>query len=427
MNNNPNRDSDKDSPSTPSRADYGPIPVFLAFLGGYDLNLVPLYSKEDEQHEKNKLVLIGSSVLIPSFFGFFTSAYFFSSYIHNVKVLLLASLTVSLVLLAIDRVIVTTLQKNKLVGTVIRICISVCLSVVVSEPALLFLYQKTIEEAIKDRLDSERETAEQKLKSKITDAKQNLTATKEQLDDNRKKLSEYSDQNIAYRRSNEADKHRKQLLDTFRKEKEGEINGKQHTVQELQGRINTKRKEVEDLSLEMDREDSGARESKKSGRGPIWDNLRLQRKDINNEITSLETEKRQLLDGIKGIRASQLNEGTYEAVIKPPSDNRNNGVLLTDDEINEKTLITNDIALLTERRDQYSKELKGLEEEVSGLKSRYAIETHNDTLAETEALYNIIRENQALMIKVGALFFLVLDIIKNHFQYRNWYPLRHGI
>jgi hypothetical protein len=51
-----------------------------------------------------------------------------------------------------------------------------------------------------------------------------------------------------------------------------------------------------------------------------------------------------------------------------------------------------------------------IEHDLAALPEKYSLSTHNDTLAQTRALYEILAEDPFLKIKVGAIFLLLFLI-----------------
>ena len=110
---------------------------FVAGLAGYDLNLLYKYAGPEAEHERNRLVRIGASVVIPAVLSFFTALLFLRPYVGSPMTRALAAMTTALVVLIIDCIIVTTFSRNGGFVTIVRVAISLCMGVVFAEPLLL--------------------------------------------------------------------------------------------------------------------------------------------------------------------------------------------------------------------------------------------------------------------------------------------------
>lgn len=402
-----------DNHITRNQRGYAPsmLDRFLAGLAGYDLRLLPEYAGSLAEHEKKKLVRIGTSVFIPSFFGFWTALYFFSSFIADYQRLVFAALAFALLLLVVDCVIVTTLSKTKLSGLLIRIAMSICIGIVVSEPALLFLYQKTINAHIAAQLATEKSAAEQKLNSDLAAANQKLAITEERLQTLRKDLGNYSERKIANLRFMEAEESKKVRLNVIAADKKQQIAEKKNTIDELQAARKNKSNEIESKMLEMKEEESGKRASGKAGRGPFWEKL-------NGELTVLKKEAadldKQIKNAGKEIAAIQADKGAEKQIAaqftKSPAAEPASAPSLTKTEQAAKTLLEQESALFAEQQAEYRKNIDRLEQELAGLDAAYALSTRNDSLTQTQALYEIAAANPVLLVKIFALFFLIFFI-----------------
>lgn len=389
----------------------GLLNLFLAGLAGYDLRMLPAFAGPLIDHEKTKLVRIGSSVLIPSFFGFWTALYFFSSFIDDPQRLLFAASAFALLLLLVDCVIVTTLSKTKIFGLFIRIAMSICIGIVVSEPALLFLYHKTIDARIEAQLQSEKATAETKLKSDLGEANQKLTTAEERLATLRKDLSNYAESKIANLRYLEAEEVKKTRLGQVAADKKQQIGEKKSILAELQAERKNKGNEIESKMLEMKEEESGKRASGKAGRGPFWEKLNGELNMLKTQAADLDKHIKTIGNEITAIQASKTAEKQIDAQLKEsPLAKPETAPALTKTEQAAKTLLEQEIAASAAQQDAYRKNVERLEQELAGLDSRYALATRNDSLTQTRMLYEIAAENPVLLIKIFSLFFLVFFI-----------------
>jgi hypothetical protein len=403
--------NDKQINQNPRGYSPGIINSFLAGLAGYDLRLLPWYAGPLVEHEKKKLVRVGSSVLIPSFFGFCTAYYFFGSFIDDPQRLLLSSIAFALLLLVVDCVIVTTLSKTKIFGLFIRIAMSICIGIVVSEPALLYLYHETINARIEAQLQTEKTAAETKLKTDLDDARQNLSALEEQLKVQREKLANYSDQKIANLRYLEAEDLKKQRLARIAENKKQQAADKQGILAGLQAERKTKGAEIESKMLEMKEEENGKRASAKAGRGPFWEKLNGELTTLKSEAATIDKQIKNINSEIAAIQTGRVEETRIDAQFKEPGvAGPATGLSLTKAEQAEKILLEHDVAASIEQQALYRENVERLAKEIAGLDAKFALSTRDDSLTQTRVLYEIAAANPVLLVKIFALFFLVFFI-----------------
>ncbi|MCX7099597.1 MAG: DUF4407 domain-containing protein [Methylococcales bacterium] len=380
----------------------------IAGLAGYDLMVIPDYCPDSLiEHERKKLFRIGLSVFIPSFFGFICSYYLFGKYIHQPLALFLSATAFALLLLVVDCIIVTTLSKASLLGLFIRLAMSICIGIVVSEPALLVLYEKTITARIESELSTEKTQEETSLNGKLGVARTDLTKTQADLLSKNAQFANYSDDKIAHIRAMENEKRKKERLASLADSKKPLIAEQQSVLEGLLSQRTAKGQEIENKLLEMDQEAEGKRGSGKAGKGSHWTNLKQELTTLKKEETALNKKidaanKELALIQDTSKDASQLNEefkGRLNGVAK-----------LTAEEQTAKTALAGDISALQQKQTDYRNTVDRIESELAGLGKKYATDTRDDSLTATRVLYQIAQENPVLLIKVLSLFGLIFFI-----------------
>jgi hypothetical protein len=76
----------------------------------------------------------------------------------------------------------------------------------------------------------------------------------------------------------------------------------------------------------------------------------------------------------------------------------------------EKTRLQAEVKELTSEQTLYRQLVDDLEKELAGLTIKYALSNRDDSLAQTQVLYQIAAENPVLLVKVCALFLLIFFI-----------------
>jgi hypothetical protein len=380
-------------------------------LAGYDLNLLPRYAGVEIEHEHKKLVRIGASVLIPSFFGFGTAFFFFGPFVEETKLKIIFAFMVSMILLAIDCIVVTTLSKNRPFGLFIRIAMSICLGIVISEPALLMLYQKTINAEIQKQLTFERKIEEDEIKKKLSDIQEKLTETESKLQKSRNSLADYSNENIAQLRFLESKRRIDERIGYIAQDKQKMIQTQTDLIKEFEDKLKAKQSEIEAKMLEMKAEEEGNRGSAKKGRGPFWDKLNAEKSGLERQAKSFQEDIDAAKAEVNHVRSDHSEENSIKQKLQDP---RLPGLpktgLLTEQEQADKDHLQKDVDVYTINQNAYRKQIGDFNTDLQGLSTKYDLSTRNDTLTQTAALYKIILENNILLIKVLSLFFLVFFI-----------------
>jgi len=104
---------------------------------------------DGNRSEQRKFSLIGLSILFTWIFATAVWAYFFSTVVDNVLIVLLGGLLMGGIVLTIDRVLIAGMQgtrQNKKTGPIIfRVALALCLGAFMAQPALLYLFKKDID------------------------------------------------------------------------------------------------------------------------------------------------------------------------------------------------------------------------------------------------------------------------------------------
>ncbi|MDR2869189.1 MAG: DUF4407 domain-containing protein, partial [Deferribacteraceae bacterium] len=123
--------------------------LFL-WLSGADAKLIEEGSMLSRT-ERTKYIGLGTTVLIPAMLSFFASSYAASTFIKTPYVYIFVGLVWSLIILSIDRLLVSTLYKSVLHGNIkfyaglmARVCIAIILGMVMSHPLTLFIFNESI-------------------------------------------------------------------------------------------------------------------------------------------------------------------------------------------------------------------------------------------------------------------------------------------
>lgn len=383
---------------------------FLAGLAGYDLSLVPQYAGQEVEHECKKLIRIGASVLIPSFFGFGTAYFYFGPYLESPISKLFCALAVSLILLVVDCVIVTTLSKSNLFGLFIRIAMSICLSIVLSEPALLFLFQKTIDTRIQQELDFGRIQKEQELADSLKTANDGLAKVVSDLRALRKQLDEFSVEAIAEQRGLDIQKRKSERLVRIEARKQRQIEAQHKILADLETQVRVKSDAIESKMLEMQNEDEGRRRSRKQGRGPFWLKLDRERKQLVDEKKALDQRIADAKLEIERIRSDTSDENKVEEEFDALMISEPAAIELSEDEKERKEVLRKEFDILNERQNFFREMVASREQEIGVLSEKFDLSARTDSLTQTRTLLVIAFESPVMFIKILSLFFLVFFI-----------------
>ncbi len=372
----------------------GTVKHFFANLAGYDLNLIPEYAEKDIKHECNKLSLIGISVIIPSIFGLFSAYFYFGAYLKDPYRSILA-LIVAFLLLIVDCVIVTTLSGGQRFGILIRIVMSICLGIVLSEPAILFLYEKTITANIQQDIEADFSQKEKELNKLLKEYSSKEEEVNNKINELRDQLDNFSDQNIINQRIS--------YLDSQKNE---EIERLETYLNKLKKEYKEKKREYDEIKRKMYDEDAGRGITGKAGKGPEYERLKNNLISIESGILKLKDDIEETRDKIHKIRVNE-NTGIISTSI-PTISNKE----LTEDEKAKKEYLMKQVNELTQNLTNYRSRIGTIQAQINALYNKNSddLSKRTDTLTKTKTLFKIAFDNPILLINILSLFLLVFFI-----------------
>ncbi|MGH8553018.1 MAG: DUF4407 domain-containing protein, partial [Methylococcales bacterium] len=310
----------------------------------------------------------------------------------------------------VDCVIVTTLSKTNLFGLFIRVAMSICLSIVLAEPALLFLFQKTIDTRIQEELDVGRNQKEKELNDSLKTANEGLARVVNNLRDLRRQLDEFSVQAVAQQRTREIQKRKTERLALIAGKKQRQIDGKKKLLADLEAKVQAKGGEIEAKMLEMQSEDEGRRRSRKQGQGPFWRKLDGERSQLEEERKALEQQIVAAKAEVDQIRADNTDETKVDEQFDDLLISESATVELSEDEKERKEIVRKEFEILTERQNFFRDMVAAKEIEIGKLADKFDISARTDSLTQTKTLLVIAFESPVMFIKILSLFFLVFFI-----------------
>jgi len=374
--------------------------------------LVAEYAGPDATQERRKLVLIGTSVVIPALLSAFTAYFFLGPFVASLATRALLSLFVATLVLIIDCIIVTTLVKQNRLGTAARIMISACMGMVIAEPVLLTLYQKTINSRIQTELENgkagELRDYEERLQRNENESSRRGT----QLSADTDELRKYLPGNISIKRLQEKMARAAAAMQVIQAAKDVNTDRLEKQKAALDEVLRARQQSMESLIVEMSRENDGKRESGRSGRGAVYNALALEKQRVSAEIDRARDRVTELNGEIDAVQ----NDRTSEALLdQPPATvatvpGTGAASLLLSDERNDAARLRRRVADTERSLVMLATEQAELRARKARLNAQYDPSNHDDSLTQTRVLYAILADNWFLRIKVAALFLLVFLI-----------------
>lgn len=402
--------------SSPRRPAKGLCPEIvgrvLAALAGYDLQLVPRYAGADAEHERKRLVRIGASVLIPALLGCFSVFLLLGSYAVVMPARIVMATIAALLILLIDSIVVTTLSRRGGAGVLLRLVIAACMAMVTTEPLLLCLYSKSIDAHITAKFDADLRSREQAYVVERDSLESDAARLGKRQSADLSQLQNFAPEHIALYRINRLTTQRAELLAKLRAQQSKELD----TLNKMQGGLYGAREkiqgQIDGIVSALHQEEAGLGASGRRGAGPVFSAL-------EKDLRLLESELAELNARVAAVDAeidATIRNGPMEKVLQrnltaitndSPSTSAGS---LSPEEAQEKRTLETEIAglgvALAETRRQQQQVGFALER----LPRDLALSTRGDTLARTEALYELISDNWLVGTKVGALFLLLFLI-----------------
>jgi hypothetical protein len=310
------------------------LEIFLSSLAGYDLTLLPDYAGKLFQHEKLRLVWVGASVFIPAIFGFFAASFHVSTHPNIAQYKYLAGAAFAVILFFIDSLIVRTLEKGQWWSVFIRLFVSVCIGISVSEPAILMLYPDTI------KAQRQRELLEEKKSDRdIKQMQADIESYEDKINNIDKELEKNQESLTKFYSSQIKKKHQDEEIERQKTAEEAQQNIRDREIGELRDTLDYHEKKEEELSKAIDetldeaqKEKKGKRGDHGEGPGPIYkalmekvDGLKKQRRKEEEVITEIQEEIR------KKVPKTSLASTSVHALTNLSKD-----TFLTDDEKQEQ-------------------------------------------------------------------------------------------
>ena len=390
----------------------GRIGSFLAALAGYDLGLVSRYATQDAEHERRKLVLAGASVMVPTVLALFTGYFFLAPYAPNVSQRVLGAVVIALVVFAVDCIIVTTLAKESLFGILVRVAISVAMGFVIAEPLLNHLFHETLNEHIAARLQTERADRERKYSDDARKLNDEATRLRSEVAGFQAVLDDYAPSNTATRHFKESSTRKEELLSGIRNRKTQDSERLNEQKRDLDKQRTELQGAIEKKLVEMQQELEGKRESRQPGVGSVYRHLQEELRVFEKEQQRISENILSLNRSLDAIANDRSAEARVEAEIVTDSSISGASALatLTPEETRRKRQLESDIAGHAAALAGIEARQEQIRQETSGLPREFALSAHDDSLALTRALYEILAENWFLRIKAGAIFALLFLI-----------------
>lgn len=156
-----------------------PIQSFLIKIGGYDIET----AKSCTSSEINKMSKNGSLILVPAVVGLFSMSYAMFLITQSLPFALLGGFAWSLVILAIDRSLVSTERPGGFsFGLLGRLLLAIVIGFVVAEPVVLLVFKDSIDETINNKYLKTKDKINSKYAVLIDSYNNELKIAKEKLD-----------------------------------------------------------------------------------------------------------------------------------------------------------------------------------------------------------------------------------------------------
>jgi hypothetical protein len=415
--------SDEDVRSLdPTRGRAEPIPSpkvgwfgrLLAGFANYDLKLLAKIGGDDFEHERKKLVRVGTSVLIPAIMAFFSAYYFSGAYFADVQTRLLIAITASLTILLLDCIIVATLSKQSVGGTLARVAISAVMGYVLSDPIALAFYRETIDARNIAELNTERQQRETTLRSDLATYDAEWNDVQRHMAQAQEQLEHYSPERLRRRHADEAAARETQRLATIRERQDAEAMRLAASRAGLEAQRTQKQADLRRKLLEMQHEDGGVAESGKEGQGPIYKQLQAEFKVLMQEFNAINARLQDIdrqRDPLLGDRSpahdinALLGEETHEPQPDEPYE-------LTPEEQAAKQRLETAVSEYRLTLKSIGDRTQALRAEIGRLPQDYALSTRDDSLTQTRVLSEILADNPLMRAKVAALLllFFLIDV-----------------
>ncbi len=152
----------------------------LIRIAGYDIDT----AKSCSTAEFNKLAMHGTIVLIPSIIGFFTMSYAMILFTKNTTIGVFSGVIWSIIILLLDRAILTAGNTNGSINIamVTRFLLAMAIGFTVAEPAVLYIFRDSIEQAFHDDYRASKKIVEREFQPKFQAINQQLQSAKSDLD-----------------------------------------------------------------------------------------------------------------------------------------------------------------------------------------------------------------------------------------------------
>lgn len=156
----------------------------LIRIAGYDIDT----AKSCSTAEYNKLAMHGTLVLIPSFLGFFTFSYAMLLFTKNLYTAILLGMSWSFIIILLDRAILQSGNTNGSVnaGMVTRFLLAMAIGFTVAEPAVLYIFRDSIEQAFHDDYRASKKIVDLEFQPNFIAVNQQLQNAKSDLDTKQK-------------------------------------------------------------------------------------------------------------------------------------------------------------------------------------------------------------------------------------------------
>jgi hypothetical protein len=383
---------------------------FLAALAGYDLNLVPQYAGEDEEHERKRLVRIGASVTVPALVAFFTTCFFLAPLVPSLPARIVASALVAGVILMIDCIVVTTLVKSNVFNTLPRVVLSVCMSLVIAEPVMLFLYQNSIGAKIQQHLYDERADRELRYSAVLQKYQQAYAQASASMADTLQKLKGYDTTNIGTQRVEEGLTRKIAAVAAVESAKHRAVEPLQLQKREAEDELQERTREIERLTERMAHENNGE-SSARAGQGPIYSIVLAARQATEAQVLKLRGRIQTIDTEIGAVYSDRAAEVALDRQLTAKLSSRNTAsAVLTPEELADKERLVADLNVSRHNLATIVQEEQMIMGERLSLRADYMLSKHSDVLAQTAALAEILGKNWLLCIEAGTLFVLLLLI-----------------
>jgi Domain of unknown function (DUF4407) len=389
------------------RPGVGLISLCLAYLAGYDLNVIGKYADQDYEHERIRLVRIGCSVLIPAALTCFASYFYLGTVGMAGPGRVLLSCAFGILMLGVDSLVVTTLDKESRAGVHARVALSLCLSAVVAEPALLAQYRPAIDLRNQSELHEAKSARLHRLEEALRNSDAEAARLNERIAKDNEKLAMYQPGNMALRHLAQVVEAQNAAQTTINEVKDAKVARLRKQKSALEADRSSAEQRLHAAIVQKELERAGKGDTGLDGDGEAARSLETQQQSAQNELDNINAQLKAVSDQIQAV---ERDGGLSAAMATQLSESQR----LQDDgsrgsgEEPEKARLEAQISRSMQSLTKNAEQQEQIWSEKRQLEKQYALERNSDSLTQTRILGEIILENPFLMFKVICMFLLTV-------------------